>query len=89
MDIKIFNEGASVKMELDCSDYPLNATITLSRDFGSEVYARLLAYHMKKQLNECIESIRDDAYNAGYRDGRAKRAKRHMGLCSLTYRYWK
>lgn len=72
-----------------CSEYPLKASVKLSNDVGSEVYARLLVHHMDEQFSECIQQIRDDAYNAGYRDGRHKKAKRYTGFNTLTFRYGK
>ena len=42
---------------------------------SSECYAGLLAHHISKTLGRLLQGIRANAYNKGYADGKAKRAK--------------
>ena len=73
--IEIDRDGSQVLVRLT-GEYPIhNRTWTLRWDAGAVDYAILLCDHMGKRLWTCLEKIRKASYEAGYKDGRAKRRK--------------
>ena len=57
---------------------------TLTWECGNdETYASLLVAEMQKQLGNLVQDIRRKEYEAGYKDGRAKRGKRGWFSCRL------
>jgi len=76
MKIVIFSEGSVVKCAIESerdpvSDIRFNFVMTLDR----KAYASLAANHLSASMRDVIKAIKEDAYNAGYRDGRQKRRK--------------
>jgi hypothetical protein len=53
---------------------------SFSWNCNDEVYAQLLAAQMNKQLGNKLELIRREAYDQGFKDAKAKRAKREWFL---------
>jgi hypothetical protein len=71
--IGIKREGTKVIIPLEYG--PLNSIYPFSFDCGNEYYAELLKQHYYKKLTSLIEEVRQEEYNRGYKDGRAKRGK--------------
>lgn len=79
--IQIVRDDTKVSVQIE--DGPLGSIYHFTYDCGNRWYAQLLTDHFNKKLSTLIEGIRTDEYNAGYKDGRAKRAKRTWFDCFL------
>lgn len=72
--IRIDRQETQVKVTLD--NGPLGSNFPFTWECGNVYYAALLTRHFSNNLNQMIQSVREEEYNKGYKDGRAKRAKR-------------
>jgi hypothetical protein len=72
--ISIIRDDKTVKILLEHG--PIESTYHFNFDCGDKHYASLLKNHFDKALRARIENIRQEEYEKGYKDGRAKRAKK-------------
>lgn len=57
--------------------YPVETwTTSFTFDAPSEFYRKLLLNNIRSKMDKLIHDIKEDAYNKGYKDGRAKKVKR-------------
>ncbi len=73
--ITFAREGDAVKVTVDTGLAIERHRFVFSFDAGSEAYAELLTQQTKAHVYEAIRSAREESYAAGYRHGRAKRAR--------------
>lgn len=50
-------------------------------DFNSELIAELVRQQYQKHMEATLKFIREEAYNDGWRDAKAKKAKRSIFKC--------
>ena len=85
INIDVTNDTkVTVKME----GGPLNTTFWFNHECGNKYYAELLAAHFNKKLGDVIRRVREEEYNKGYKDGRAKRGKISSFFSSLRLRVY-
>lgn len=48
---------------------------------SNELFARLLTRQLQKKFTDTVQAIRQEEYNRGYKDGRAKRGKNTWFTC--------
>jgi len=81
--------GTAVKIEFH-SELPIDNNVFPFRfECGTEWAASLLASKLRQSLYEEIRAIRENEYQRGYRDGRAKRAKENWFSSSFGSRWVK
>jgi len=73
--ITISREDTKVKVIIE--DGPLGSSYALFWDCRDKYYAELLTRHFDLKLDKLVQTIREYEYRQGYKDGRAKRAKRN------------
>ncbi|OFX04186.1 MAG: hypothetical protein A3E78_02520 [Alphaproteobacteria bacterium RIFCSPHIGHO2_12_FULL_63_12] len=57
---------------------PLDYNFFFDWSAGSDVYAHLLVADFNRRLDTAIKEARDTAYNAGWKDAKAKTRKRDV-----------
>ena len=73
-------DKTSLKVEV-ATDVPVQGqpgrvwTVICKYPCGSEVEATVLLRHLKERFDAAVRGAKQYAYNAGYRDGRAKQGK--------------
>ena len=73
IDVSWTDEAVFVEVKVP---YPASHTFTLEIKTSSRWSNRLLGYTVREALLRKLESIREDAYLQGWKDAKAKRAKR-------------
>lgn len=74
--IRIRNKDNKVLVSIETPDVTtISRVLDLEFNATSSLYAELLAKHLDAKFSEGLEQIREDAYTAGYRAGRDKKAK--------------
>jgi len=73
----------NVKIESGIENRVFNLTI----ECGSIVYAELLDKHLTKMMRDKLEEIRNDAYNQGYDDKKARRPRGDWFPSNWSYRF--
>lgn len=82
MLIHITNQDKKVVFLWSHDGILTNFRTTVEANMGSDALAILTADKMREELKRSIKAISSEAYEQGYRDGRAKRAKR------VVHRSW-
>ena len=72
--IQILRDGNKVRVTF--KNGPLGYEFYFYYDCQGDVYASLLSEHFKDRLQSIVKQIREEEYNQGYKDGRAKRGKK-------------
>lgn len=62
--------------------YPISEwEFTTTGNMQYEAYALLVAHNIREYIDKRIRSIREDEYNKGWKDAKAKKAKRTWFSC--------
>jgi hypothetical protein len=83
IELNKLNDG---RLEIKLANGPLGSAYSFINDNakGNPHYAHLLWRHFAdKVLDKTVETIRKEEYDRGYKDGRAKRAKKSWFSCWL------
>ena len=82
IDVKANGDRLEVKVTFR-NGFAGDATWTLSNTCSDKFYAGLAADALSSQLRDAIREAREEAYNAGYADGRGKKKKSDWFRSSL------
>jgi hypothetical protein len=74
--IEFKREGTKVLVDVQTGIASERSTMRLSWETGSEWFAVLLVDQLRQQLGDAVKKRVEDSYNEGYKNGRAKVAKR-------------
>lgn len=73
--IKVWKSGTQIKLEVDpgMSD---KSVMYFYWNCGTEWYTELLRKQLDERLRASLQKIREDAYNDGWKDAKAKKMRR-------------
>lgn len=75
--LSINNKGTLVKVKIEADSSIDRRFYSLDIDTGSELYAELLAKNLSGHLEKLLTTAREKAYNAGWKDAKAKKPKKN------------
>lgn len=74
--IEITKDDKKVKLSIETGMYNSHSAVWLYWDCQNELFADLLAKQLRDKLRARMESIRQQAYNEGWKDKSSKRKKK-------------
>lgn len=72
--IRFSKDGTKVKVRVD-HGLSEDTHLVLNWECGSTLYSELLSSHLQKQLEKIVQQVRQEEYNRGWKDAKAKKAK--------------
>ena len=74
--ININKHGTTVKVSIETGLIASSSDVLLYWECGNDVFAELLTNQLRKKLADRIQAIRQEEYEQGWKDAKAKKRKR-------------
>lgn len=73
--IRISRHNCSVKVTIETGLYNSSSEVYLYFECGNQMFADLLTQKLGNELSKNIQAIRQEEYEKGWKDAKAKKAK--------------
>ena len=83
--LSVHRRGNDVCIRVDSGLSVERPIYVFSFNMQGEAGAELMSRHLSGKLADLVQKANRDAYEAGYADGRAKRAKRGWHTCAIGW----